>query len=601
METATYCAYNITRKALLSEHAAAVSNIQDPAQLLALVLNGPGRDPKSAVFLRGISGTIDIPRLFAFDVAFLDDEHKIIEAAGVGPGTPFPPLARAVASILFLSDQCLAKSSTVPGDVIKICTEAELAVLLRAASQTQPADTFQQPKILSEMHLDLRQSIEPFDGSLIYLPTSGTPQSSEFFLPIAAPRAHAPDPLKEQIIELTPVELSASEAQIVNRPGPIEPPESPGNFGTDLDDSEVPGVDTSEPVRFLVLPTVRETHGAKQGKPTPGNESPHPPQLTGLSPQLKAIIEKVDEQLRRERETPEEREQIPQGKGASAISDLTHPADSIQTEQTPAGLHQQFPTPPQAENTEPVSSASIQITQDLNDEIHAAPPDELAAAEPLPPPPRQISRSKTKASRARKVSRKAHPASTDRKSDPKPAELHPGIERQPMPPQPTPAQENPRPPVPRSDDTIRAIPAPSERKLSFAIRVQRWLAGESISLTGNRRRGERINVPGLVAFYWTGGAPTPHEIVNISKSGLYLRSKELWSPDTLVRMTLERPGAVEGEQKSISVLVRVVRSDDGGVAHEFVTTEVLDHLRARDIVPEQGTNRKNLEKFLELH
>jgi hypothetical protein len=66
-------------------------------------------------------------------------------------------------------------------------------------------------------------------------------------------------------------------------------------------------------------------------------------------------------------------------------------------------------------------------------------------------------------------------------------------------------------------------------------------------------------------------------------------------------MTLERPGAVEGEQKSISVLVRVVRSDDGGVAHEFVTTEVLDHLRARDIVPEQGTNRKKLEKFLELH
>jgi hypothetical protein len=170
-----------------------------------------------------------------------------------------------------------------------------------------------------------------------------------------------------------------------------------------------------------------------------------------------------------------------------------------------------------------------------------------------------------------------------------------------MPPQPTPAQENPRPPVARSDDTIRPIPAPSERKLSFAIRVQRWLAGESISLTGNRRRGERINVPGLVAFYWTGGAPTPHEIVNISKSGLYLRSKELWSPDTLVRMTLERPGAVEGEQKSISVLVRVVRSDDGGVAHEFVTTEVLDHLRARDIVPEQGTNRKKLEKFLELH
>jgi hypothetical protein len=601
METATYCAYNITRNALLSEQAASVTNIQDPAQLLALVLNGPGRDPNSAVFLRGVTGPIDIPRLFAFDVAFLDDEQRIIEAASVGPGTPFPPLDRAVASILFLSDQCLAKSSTVPGDVIKICTEAEFAVLLRAASQTQPPDTFQQPKILPEVYLDFRQSIEPFDGSLIYLPTSGTPQSSEFFLPIAAPRVHAPEPSEEQIIELTPIELSASEAQIVDQPGPIEPPELPGNFGSDLDEEpEVPRVDTPEPVRFLVLPTIREAPGVKQVEPAPEAESPHPPQLTGLSPQLKAIIQKVDEQLRRERETPEEREpseQIPQGESASAISNLTSPADSIQTEQIPAGLQQELPTPPQAENAEPIFSASIENTQNLNDEIHAAPPDELKAAEPLPPRP--ISKSRTKAPRARKVSRKAHPASTIRKSDPRPAELHP-IERQPMPPQPTPAQENP-PPVKRSDDTTRAIPTRSERKLSFAIRVQRWLAGESISLTGNRRRGERINVPGLVAFYWTGGAPTPHEIVNISKSGLYLRSKELWSPDTLVRMTLERPGAVEGEQKSISVLVRVVRSDDGGVAHEFVTTEVLDHLRARDIVPEQGTNRKKLEKFLELH
>jgi hypothetical protein len=119
-------------------------------------------------------------------------------------------------------------------------------------------------------------------------------------------------------------------------------------------------------------------------------------------------------------------------------------------------------------------------------------------------------------------------------------------------------------------------------------------------LSGNRRRGERIALPGLVAFYWTGGAPQPYEILNISRSGLYLRSKEMWSPDTVVRMTLERPDPEGGERKSIGVLARVVRSDNGGVAHEFVTTEVIERLRARDFLPEHGTNRKKLEKFLEL-
>ena len=134
--------------------------------------------------------------------------------------------------------------------------------------------------------------------------------------------------------------------------------------------------------------------------------------------------------------------------------------------------------------------------------------------------------------------------------------------------------------------------------MPFATRVQRWLAGDSVSLNGNRRRGERVVLPGVVAFYFTGGAPKPHEIVNISTSGLYLRSKELWSPNTLVRMTLEKPDLEKGDRESITVLARVVRIDDGGIGHEFVTTEALARLGALDLLPQQGTNRKELERFL---
>jgi hypothetical protein len=64
-------------------------------------------------------------------------------------------------------------------------------------------------------------------------------------------------------------------------------------------------------------------------------------------------------------------------------------------------------------------------------------------------------------------------------------------------------------------------------------------------------------------------------------------------------MTLQRHEGTKGSAKeSISVLARVVRIDDGGVGHEFVTTEALRHVKSRDVLPQHGTNAKELEKFL---
>ncbi len=137
-----------------------------------------------------------------------------------------------------------------------------------------------------------------------------------------------------------------------------------------------------------------------------------------------------------------------------------------------------------------------------------------------------------------------------------------------------------------------------KERLSLGARFQRWLvagepAGSLLSLDG-KRNGKRENMPGLVAFYFSGGTPRPHEILNISKTGLYMRTHEIWSADTMVRMTLQRPDI----HKTISVLTRVVRIDDGGVGHAFITSEVLSGLRVRDVMPEHGTNQKELDDFL---
>lgn len=140
-----------------------------------------------------------------------------------------------------------------------------------------------------------------------------------------------------------------------------------------------------------------------------------------------------------------------------------------------------------------------------------------------------------------------------------------------------------------------------KEKIPLKARLQRWFEEETDKVLPdpNERRAERMSLPGLVAFYFSGGTPRPHEIVNISRTGLYLKTTELWSVETMVRMTLQRQAKDEPKkQESISVLTRVVRIDEGGVGHEFVTMEALMAKRGRDIMPDQGTDWRALDKFL---
>lgn len=149
--------------------------------------------------------------------------------------------------------------------------------------------------------------------------------------------------------------------------------------------------------------------------------------------------------------------------------------------------------------------------------------------------------------------------------------------------------------TPIAGETIK-----KKQNVSLRMRLQRWLGVKPPVFDENLRRAERTSLPGLVAFYWTGGAPKAHEIVNISKTGFYLRTTELWSLETLVRMTLQRPARGERKKRgSISVLARVVRIDEGGVGHEFVTTEALMNARSMDVMPSQGTDWQELDRFLD--
>jgi hypothetical protein len=101
----------------------------------------------------------------------------------------------------------------------------------------------------------------------------------------------------------------------------------------------------------------------------------------------------------------------------------------------------------------------------------------------------------------------------------------------------------------------------------------------------------------MVAHYYTGGAPKPHEVADISMTGFYLLTEERWMPQTMIQMTLQKPCAKGERKQSITVLSRIVRRGSDGVAAEFVMPEGLDPM-SHDIQPSQATDRFSLARFL---
>jgi uncharacterized membrane protein (UPF0127 family) len=115
------------------------------------------------------------------------------------------------------------------------------------------------------------------------------------------------------------------------------------------------------------------------------------------------------------------------------------------------------------------------------------------------------------------------------------------------------------------------------------------------------RKAPRGPAQGLAAYYWTGSAPEPHEIKDISSTGLYLVTEERWYPGTLVLMTLSRTDrGEECAERSISVHSRAVRWGNDGVGLQFVLANEQDKRSGRQVSVVDGLDKRDLERFLRL-
>jgi hypothetical protein len=135
-------------------------------------------------------------------------------------------------------------------------------------------------------------------------------------------------------------------------------------------------------------------------------------------------------------------------------------------------------------------------------------------------------------------------------------------------------------PVEAPPSHVPESPKP-KRKYPLKVRLLRWLFPDLVIKEAiepqDRRRADRQSLPGLIAYYFTGGSPEAHKIANISVLGFYLQTDERWMPGTVVRMTLQRLGSTgEDPSDTITVNSRIVRWGADGEGFEFILTDLED-------------------------
>jgi hypothetical protein len=114
------------------------------------------------------------------------------------------------------------------------------------------------------------------------------------------------------------------------------------------------------------------------------------------------------------------------------------------------------------------------------------------------------------------------------------------------------------------------------------------------------RKSPRAALPWLVAYFFTGGRPVPHEIRDVSVTGVFVFTEDRWYPGTVVRITLTDKRDPT-PQRSLTVNAEVVRSADDGVGFQFVLKGSKDSQQVSASVVDraaQGVYRAEVEEFL---
>jgi hypothetical protein len=92
--------------------------------------------------------------------------------------------------------------------------------------------------------------------------------------------------------------------------------------------------------------------------------------------------------------------------------------------------------------------------------------------------------------------------------------------------------------------------------------------------TSRSKRDERRSVDHFAAYRWDGFALKHDCVKDISSTGVYILTRELWQPGTVVSLTLQREGPLQrSSERRIVVQAKVVRYGEDGAGLAFVLAD----------------------------
>jgi uncharacterized protein len=139
-------------------------------------------------------------------------------------------------------------------------------------------------------------------------------------------------------------------------------------------------------------------------------------------------------------------------------------------------------------------------------------------------------------------------------------------------------------------------PAPEPAKTEKAKPKQGWLSRLLNPEPADNRKSARQALPGLYAYFFTGGAPVAHGVRDISLTGMYVFTNERWYPGTMVRMTISC-SAERAVEQSITLNTTVVRAGEDGVGLRFVLEKGNKRQRPVDGLS-YGADIQEIHEFL---
>lgn len=562
MDTRIFSAYNEASKRSLSAGLTVVDAAREPLMVLKVLMEGLPRRAPDGLWLINFKGVPVARSHSPFDLVYLDEHARVVQAIEISPTSVFEPFRGSPASAFILPPRTVAQSKTFTGDSIVVKQVGNLpepapprvpakSTIARPSARVVPAPAGRSFNVPSS------QTQPVASGSLLRSTVVAPPAVPA---EVAAAAVETPAPA----VELAPQAASS----------PVMPPMPP--------ESESAAMSTA-----VVEQQHSEAAEQTANALVPQTESAHEPQpIAAPESYAEAPSSAVEAQAEPSPDQPIVEAPLPPVDGIDAPAVEVHIPVQVEAELAPPPLNE-----PQEETYIVLVDPPPEDTDPEDTDIVPADVETLVAE---PATAELAAMVQTEEDAPLVVAEESGPAATP-------------ITDLLIPSSAT-ALGRPVPPILRNTWDVRLLyfffpklhpsyrpefQAPrvgiynqskprDEGKLTMKLRALCWLYPDleldTVHLRQREaRRAPRVSDPGLVGYFFTGGASKPNEIHNLSVTGFFMKTEERWLPGTVIRVTLQMMGSVgEDPGDTITVHSRVVNWNDEGGGFEFVLPGFID-------------------------